>query len=134
MGIALLLIFGTIIVLGVSKTNDLQLDVDIDNKSVMVLSALQDSNSSGTIIGHVSFQIYFYFFKKIDTIIITSNFRYRYDHNRKLNYQLWMWMYASEICFQIKLISNEFFLISYSSDCWWIRGMDIWWVMWWYQQ
>ena len=54
MGIGLLLIFGTILVLGVSKTNDLELDVDIDNKSVMVLSALQDSNSSGTIIEHVS--------------------------------------------------------------------------------
>ena len=48
LGIGLLLIFGTIIVLGVSKTNDLELDVAIDNKSVMVLSAFQDSNSSGT--------------------------------------------------------------------------------------
>ena len=54
MGIGLLLIFGTIIVLGVSKTNDLQLDMDIENKSVMVLSAFQESNSSGTIIEHVS--------------------------------------------------------------------------------
>ena len=47
LGIGLLLIFGTIIVLGVSKTNDLQLDMDIENKSVMVLSDFQDSNSSG---------------------------------------------------------------------------------------
>ena len=54
LGIGLLLIFGTIIVLGVSKTNDLQLDMDIENKSVMVLSAFQESNSSGTIIEHVS--------------------------------------------------------------------------------
>ena len=88
LGIGLLLIFGTIIVLGVSKTNDLQLDMDIENKSVMVLSDFQDSNSSGTIIGHVSLQTYFYFFKIIDNIIITSNFRYCYDHNRKHNYQL----------------------------------------------
>ena len=88
LGIGLLLIFGTIIVLGVSKTNDLQLDMDIENKSVMVLSDFQDSNSSGTIIGHVSLQTYFYFFKIIDNIIITSNFRYCYDDNRKHNYQL----------------------------------------------
>ena len=54
LGIGLLLIFGTIIVLGVSKTNDLQLDMDIENKSVKVLSDFQDSNSSGTIIEHVS--------------------------------------------------------------------------------
>jgi hypothetical protein len=54
LGIALLLIFGTIIVLGVSKTNDLQLDMDINNKSVMVLNAFKNLNSSGTIIGHVS--------------------------------------------------------------------------------
>ena len=88
LGIGLLLIFVTIIVLGVSKTNDLQLDMDIENKSVMVLSDFQDSNSSGIIIGHVSLQTYFYIFKIIDNIIITSNFRYHYDHNRKLNYQL----------------------------------------------
>ena len=54
LGIGLLLIFGAIIVLGVSKANDLQLDMDIENKSVMVLSAFQESNSSGTIIEHVS--------------------------------------------------------------------------------
>ena len=54
LGIGLLLIFGTIIVLGVSKTNDLQLDMDIENKSVKVFSDFQDSNSSGTIIEHVS--------------------------------------------------------------------------------
>ena len=109
LGIGLLLIFGTIIVLGVSKTNDLQLDMDIENKSVMVLSDFQDSNSSGIIIGHVSLQTYFYIFKIIDNIIITSNFRYHYDHNRKLNYQLRRWVYASEIYVQIMLISNDFF-------------------------
>ena len=54
LGIGLLLIFGAIIFLGVSKANDLQLDMDIENKSVMVLSAFQESNSSGTIIEHVS--------------------------------------------------------------------------------
>ena len=53
LGIGLLLIFGTIIVLGVSKTNDLRLDMDIKNKSVMVLNAFKDSNSSSTTIGHV---------------------------------------------------------------------------------
>ena len=90
LGIGLLLIFGTVIVLGVSKTNDLQLDMDIENKTVKVLSDFQDSNSSGTIIGHVSLQTYIYFFKIIDNIIITSNCRYRYEHNRKLNYHLRM--------------------------------------------
>ena len=74
LGIGLLLIFGTIIVLGVSKTNDLQLDMDIENKSVKVLSDFQDSNSSGSIIGLFSLQTYF-FFKIIDNIITTSNFR-----------------------------------------------------------
>ena len=62
LGIALVLIFGTILVLGVSKTNDLRLDMDINNKSVMVLNAFKDSNSSGTIIGHVFLQIDFDFF------------------------------------------------------------------------
>ena len=48
LGFGLLLTFGTIIVLGVSKTNDLQLDMDINNKSGMVLNAFKDSKSSGT--------------------------------------------------------------------------------------
>ena len=151
MGFALLLIFGTIIILGVSKTNDLQLDVDINNMSAMVLNAFKDSNSSGTIIGYVSLyrsralksrtcnfesslvhknlslctvtygekvlsfhnkcaatvHRVLFCFDKIDNIIINSNCRYCYEHNRKLNNHLRMWRYASEIYWQINLISTD---------------------------
>ena len=45
--------------------------------------------------------------KKIDNIIINSNCRYCYKHDRKLNYHLRMWMYDSEIYWQINLISTD---------------------------
>ena len=95
LGIALLLIFGTIIVLGVSKTNDLQLDMNVNNKSVMILNGFKDLNSSGTIM--IDRQLDIYLFEKIGNIIIIYNCRYHYEHNRKLNYHLRMSMYASEI-------------------------------------
>ena len=46
-------------------------------------------------------------FDKIDNIIINSNCRYCYEHNRKLNNHLRMWRYASEIYWQINLISTD---------------------------
>ena len=53
LGIVLLLIFGTTIffgtLTGVTNSDDLQLDI----QSVMVISPVQENNTSGTILGHV---------------------------------------------------------------------------------
>ena len=53
LGIVLLLIFGTTIffgtLTGVANSDDLQLDI----QSVMVISPVQENNTSGTILGHI---------------------------------------------------------------------------------